>query len=148
METSFIKLKEILKSLPILYNPDYTKELIVQTDASDLGLGAILTQRNEAGVELPIVYLSRKLTERERAFSATERECLCIIWSLQKLSCYLTGSAFTIETDHAALTWLNNIGDKNGRLLRWSLSLQPYAYCIKYKKGALNTNADALSRLF
>jgi hypothetical protein len=147
MEESFKRLKEILKSLPKLYQPDYSAEFLIQTDASDLGLGVILAQANAQGEEMPILYLSRKLTEREKAFSATEKECLAIIWSLQKLSCYVGGSKFIIETDHAPLTWLNSVGDKNGRLLRWSLALQPYSCRIRYKKGSLHTNADCLSRL-
>jgi hypothetical protein len=59
----------------------------------------------------------------------------------------LDGRKFTIETDHNPLAWLNKMKDKNQRLLRWSLALQPYSFDIKYRKGQQNANADGLSRI-
>lgn len=144
-EEAFKALKAALTGQPVLKSPDYSKEFIVQCDASERGMGVVLCQRGEDG-EHPVLYASRKLTVREQAYSATEKECACLVWAVQKLSCYLAGSRFIIETDHCPLRWLQSTSSKNGRLLRWSLVLQQYSYEIRYKKGSLNGNADGLSR--
>lgn len=135
-------------SQPVLQAPDYARPFVVQCDASDRGMGVVLCQRNDAGEEHPVLYASRKLTVREEAYSASEKECACVVWAVQKLACYLAGSEFIIETDHCPLTWLQTMSPKNGRLLRWSLLLQQYSFEIRYKRGKLNGNADGLSRCF
>lgn len=146
-ENAFRGLKYMLTTEPVLRAPDFHREFIVQCDASDRGLGVVLSQKNDKGEEHPILYLSRKLSPREEAYSATEKECLCIVWAVQKLYCYISGSKFTIETDHCPLTWLRQMSPKNGRLLRWSLSLQEHHFEVRYKKGKENGNADTLSRI-
>lgn len=146
-EAAFQGLKALLVSRPVLRAPDYSKEFIVQCDASDRGMGVVLTQVGDDHEEHPILYASRKLTVREEAYSASEKECACLVWAAQKLSCYLYGARFIFETDHCPLTWLNQMSHKNGRLLRWSLTLQQYNFEVRYKKGKLHGNADGLSRL-
>ncbi|KAK8767074.1 hypothetical protein V5799_006147 [Amblyomma americanum] len=126
-ERAFSALKSALTSQPVLRSPDYTKGFVVQCDASERGMGVVLCQRENGEVEHPVLYASRKLTCREQAYSATEKECACLVWAVQKLSCYLAGSRFIIETDHCPLQWLQTISPKNGRLLRWSLALQQYS---------------------
>ncbi|KAM7313255.1 uncharacterized protein ISCGN_003132 [Ixodes scapularis] len=116
-------------------------------DASDRGLGVVLCQKIK-DEEHPILYASRKLTTREEAYSASEKECACLVWAAQKLSCYLAGAMFTFETDHCPLTWLQQMSPKNGRLLRWSLALQEFNFRVTYKRGKLNSNADTLSRMY
>lgn len=111
-------------------------------------MGAVLSQREDDGKEHPVLYVSRKLSTREEAYSASEKECACLVWAAGKLDCYLAGTRFTFETDHCPLTWLQNMSAKNGRLLRWSLALQRYNFEVKYRKGKLNGNADGLSRGF
>lgn len=145
---AFLALKNALMSQPVLQAPDYARPFVVQCDASDRGMGVVLCQRNDAGEEHPVLYASRKLTVREEAYSASEKECACVVWAVQKLACYLAGSEFIIETDHCPLTWLQTMSPKNGRLLRWSLLLQQYSFEIRYKRGKLNGNADGLSRCF
>lgn len=145
-EHAFSTLKKALKSQPVLSAPDYSKPFILQCDASDRGMGVVLCQRGENDQEHPVLYASRKLSVREEAYSASEKECACVVWAVQKLACYIAGSRFTIETDHCPLTWLQSMSSKNGRLLRWSLALQQYTFDIHYKKGKLNSNADGLSR--
>ncbi|XP_040360535.1 uncharacterized protein LOC121048362 [Ixodes scapularis] len=147
-ESAFQSLKGALISGPVLRAPDYDKEFIVQCDASDRGLGVVLSQLGDDQEEHPILYASRKLTVREEAYCASEKECACLVWAAQKLSCYLYGARFTFETDHCPLTWLRQMSPKNGRLLRWSLTLQQYNFSVRYKKGKLNGNADGLSRFF
>ncbi|XP_064490382.1 uncharacterized protein LOC135401724 [Ornithodoros turicata] len=147
-EKAFQSLKAALTCKPVLAAPDYTRDFIVQCDASDRGIGAVLCQLDERGRERPVLYISRKLTGREEAYSASEKECACLVCAVQKLACYLAGTKFIIETDHCPLKWLQNLSHKNGRLLRWSLALQQYNFEIRYKKGCLNGNADGLSRGF
>lgn len=111
-------------------------------------MGAILCQEDSGGNERPVLYLSRKLSCREEAYSTSEKECACLVWAVQKLACYVSGSKFVVETDHCPLTWLNNMSSKSGRLLRWSMILRQHNLDVRYKKGKLNANADALSRAF
>lgn len=145
-ERSFQKLKEALSCKPLLWAPDYNRPFVVQCDASDRGMGAILCQRDGNGREHPILYISRKLTMREEAYCASEKECACLVWAIQKLACYISGARFTIETDHCPLTWLQQMSSRNARLLRWSIALQPYTFDVRYRKGKENGNAYGLSR--
>lgn len=145
-ERAFSMLKKALTSQPVLSAPDYSRPFFLQCDASDRGIGVVLCQKTDDESEHPVLYASRKLSVREQAYSASEKECACVIWAVQKLACYIAGSRFTIETDHCPLTWLQSMSKKNGRLLRWSLALQQYTFDIRYKKGRLNGNADGLSR--
>ncbi|KAK8788529.1 hypothetical protein V5799_021695 [Amblyomma americanum] len=147
-EQAFLALKKALTSRPVLKAPSYDRTFIVQCDASERGMGAVLSQRDENGEEHPVLFVSRKLTTREEAYSATEKECACLVWATHKLRCYLAGSRFVIETDHCPLTWLQNMSPKNGRLLRWSLALQEHNFEVRYRKGKENGNADGLSRGF
>lgn len=146
-EAAFQKLKQALSEGPVLRAPDFSKGFVVQCDASDRGLGAVLCQPDAENRERPVLYLSRKLSSREEAYSTSEKECLCLVWAIQKLACYISGSRFVVETDHCPLTWLNSVSSKNGRLLRWSMALQ-HNFVVRYKKGKLPTNADGLSRAF
>lgn len=147
-EEAFQSLKEALTSRPVLASPDFNREFVVQCDASNRGLGVVLSQFDQNCDEHPVLYLSRKLTPREEAYSTSEKECLCIVWGIQKLACYIQGTKFTVETDHCPLSWLKQMSGKNGRLLRWSLILQEYNFEVKYRKGVENKNADGLSRGF
>lgn len=93
------------------------------------------------------MYLSKKFTEAQRKYCATEKECFAIIYAVKKLHYYLDGEKFTIMTDHRPLTWLKSNSGANARLMRWALTLQPYNFEIVHKSGKLNQNADALSRI-
>lgn len=147
-EEAFQKLKVALASTPVLRNPDFSKPFYLQTDASDRGISAILSQFDDNGQEHPIAYQSRKLLARECAYPTIEKECLAIVWGTQKYHPYLYGRHFTIQTDHQPLTWLQRVKTKNQKLLRWSLVLQQYKFELQHKKGTLNGNADGLSRAF
>lgn len=145
-ERSLSALKSSLAGSPVLQSPDFTRKFVVQTDASAYGLGAVLSQVNPEGDEHPIMYLSRKLLPREVAYATIEKECLAIVWALQKLQPYLYGRKFTVVTDHNPLSWLYRVSGDNGKLLRWSLALQQYDFTIQHKKGSEHGNADGLSR--
>ena len=130
----------------MLRNPDYTQTFQLQTDASDVGVGAVLSQGGEQ--DQPIAYFSRKVLERERHYSTIEKECLAIHLGIKAFATYLIGKPFVLQTDNRALlTWLQTFKDKNARLTRWSLALQPYTFTVQHQKGRDNANADALSRL-
>lgn len=145
-ETAFNTLKTYLCSSPVLRSPDFSRRFVVQVDASEVGLGAVLAQR-EVEAEQPILYLSRKLLPRESRYSVIEKEGLAIKWALESLKYYLLGREFDLETDHRALTWINSMKDHNSRLTRWYLSLQPFKFMVRHRSGKSNMVADYLSRL-
>lgn len=143
---AFEKCKSLLTNAPILQFPDFSKPFILTTDASNVAIGAVLSQ-GIIGKDLPIAYASRTLNPAEQNFSTIERE-LCSIVNFTKLfRPYIFGRRFTIVTDHKPLQWLFNLKEPNSRLVRWRLKLEEYDYEIVYKRGKLNTNADALSRI-
>lgn len=142
---AFEKLKQMLVSVPVLATPDYTLPFVVQTDASDVGIGAVLTQEQE-GAERVIAYMSQKLSSAQRKYHVTERECLAVLLAIEKFRPYIEGVHFTVITDHASLLWLQNLKEPTGRLARWSLRMQRYDFELTYRKGALNVVPDALSR--
>ena len=145
-EEAFMYLKQALSSEPILRTPDFSRPFILQTDASDRGVGAVLSQVDKHNIEHPVGYYSRKLLDREVKYSTVEKECLAIKIGVQAFRVYLLGKPFEIQTDHQALTWLDRLKENNSRLTRWSLSLQPYNFSVTHRKGSVNGNADALSR--
>ena len=145
-ENAFQQLKGKLTSKPILQYPDLEKDFILTTDASNQGLGAVLSQ-GEIGKDLPIAYASRNLNSAEKNYTTSEKELLAMIWGVKHFRPYLYGRKFKIASDHKPLMWIMNVKDPGSRLLRWRIKLEEYDYQIVYKKGALNTNADALSRI-
>ena len=132
---------------PVLSLPAKNLPYSVDTDASAYGIGCALFQTHPDGTRKPIGYWSRSLNDAERNYSAAERECLAVVWALRTLRPYLMYEKFVVHTDHAALHWLLTINDPSGRLMRWRLRLAEFDFEVKYKKGLLNTQADALSRL-
>ncbi|XP_033761705.1 uncharacterized protein LOC117343459 [Pecten maximus] len=145
-ERAFITLKKMLSSSPILKLPDIEKEFVLQTDASDYGLGAVLLQEDE-GTLFPVAYASRKLKGGETSYAVVEKECLAVIWGILKFQKYLYGRQFTLETDHQPLLYLNKMKGTNARLMRWALQIQPYRFTIRAIRGKDNVSADCLSRL-
>ena len=115
---AFQRLKEHLCREPILKAPDFSKKFILQTDACDNGLGAVLSQKDEDGIDHPIVYISRKLLPRESNYAVIEKECLAIKWAIDTLKVYLLGTHFILQTDHNPLKWLARMRNQNGRLTR------------------------------
>ena len=144
-EKAFMQIKKQLVEAPILTCPDFGKPFCLQTDASAYGLGAVLSQTLD-GEERVIGFLSRSLTRQERNYTTTERECLGVIWAIEKFRHYLEGTRFTVVTDHASLVWLNRMKDPTGRLARWAVRLQPYDFEIVHRKGSELVVPDCLSR--
>ena len=147
MFDEFMYLKDALCSIPSLTLPLISDQFVLQTDASVVGLGAVLSVQRD-GEELPVAFYSRKLQPRERRYSATELEGLAVVDSVRHFDAYLVTHPFVVETDHKALEFLNSANHTNGRLPRWAMRLEPFTFQIRYRAGHLNANADALSRLF
>ena len=125
--------------------PNLQKTFILRTDASNVGIGAVLLQETEEG-KFPVAYASRKLLDREVNYSVVEKECLAVIWGVQKFHTYLYGKHFILETDNMPLVYLNKSKESNGRLMRWALLLQAYRFTVVAIKGKNNVGADYLSR--
>ena len=138
---SFQKLKTALSSAPLLAQPDFSREFIIQCDASRVGVGGVLYQVDDDNRERPISFVSQKLNSSQRNYTVT-----AAVISVKRFRPYIEGLPFRIITDHASLKWLMNQKDLNGRLARWSLKLQGFDFKIEHRKGALNVVPDTLSR--
>ena len=146
-QSCFNTLKSLLTSAPILALPDWSRPFIVDTDASDQAIGAVLSQVNENGDEQVIAYASRCLSKTERNYCVTRRELLAVVTFLQQFKQYLLGHTFMIRTDHGALTWIQNFKEPDGQLARWLEKLQEFQFTIIHRPGKSHNNADALSRI-
>ena len=144
-EAAFETLKTMLTSPPILHTPDFAKPFIVQTDASDLGIGAGLLQEHNNNM-FPVAYASRNLSKSEKNYSVIEKECLSIVFAIKKFQKYLYGVKFIIQCDHRPLSYIKKAKLESSRIMRWALFLQNYQFEIVPIKGAENKLADYLSR--
>lgn len=142
--TCFEKCKQILTMDPVLIYPDFTKDFVLTTDASDYAIGAVLSQ-GPVGKDRPIAYASRTLNKTEEKYSTTEKELLAMVWAVKHFRPYLYGRRFKLITDHQPLTY--SLSNSNGRIIRGKLALEEFDYELVYKPGRQNTIADALSRI-
>ncbi|WUR04560.1 endonuclease [Vairimorpha necatrix] len=146
-DAAFNTLKKIVLSSSVLKQPDFSKPYILETDACDSGLGAILSQENEGHV-YPIAYASRRLVPAERNYSISEKECLGVLWGMENFRYFLYGNEFKVITDHKALEVLNKGEIKSLRIQRWLDKLSEYNYTIEYKRGTDIPHVDCLSRSY
>ena len=144
-EEAFGLLRQALCSDSVLITPDFSLPFIVQTDASGVGVGAVLSQVL-GDEEHPVTYISRKFLPHEKAYSTVEKEALAVKWAVDKLRYYLLGRRFDLVTDHAPLRWMAVAKDTNDRVTRWFLTLQDFNFRVVHRPGKENANADALSR--
>jgi ribonuclease HI len=144
-QNSVDELKCALLLAPTLSHDEEDGNLELRTDASTLGLGAVLSLKRETE-EQPIIFISRKLTPAETHYHSNELECLALIWSLEKLRSYLIGRKFCVFTDSNALKWLYSKRVLQGKFARWIMALQEFQLTVKHIKGSENVVADALSR--
>ena len=144
-QAAFRALQQALLTPPLLDYPRRDDQFVLATDASDIGLGAVLSTNRGTVVE----YASRTLNSAEVNYSTTEKECLAIVWAIHKFNHYLIGAHFLLETDHKPLEWLETTKaskSRSQRLERWSLELRAFHFSIKHRPGKENQHADALSR--
>ena len=142
---AFETLKGEIASRPVSAYPDFSKPFRLYTDASNLGLGAILAQKQE-GNEKIICCASRTLNNAETNYSTTKKECLAIVWGVQVFRPFLSRSV-KILTDHYALQWLRSMKSTSAILHRWAAALEDYRFTILHRPGKLQGHVDALSRL-
>ncbi|KAG1963495.1 retrotransposable element [Pimephales promelas] len=120
---AFRQLKAALIDAPVLAYPDPNQPFLVDTDASNVGVGAVLSQRGENG-ERVVAYYSCSLSRPERNYCVTRRELLAVVLAVRHFRPYLLGTRFTLRTDHASLTWMLNFRQPEGQVARWLEILQ------------------------
>ncbi|MBW0578837.1 hypothetical protein O181_118552 [Austropuccinia psidii MF-1] len=148
---AFESLREALTTAPLLVMPDFKLAFKLYIDESGDGLGAALHQVqiiNDKPVEGPICFISRKNKPTEARYGASQMECLCLVWSLEKLDYFLEGCVFEVITDCTAVKSLLNMKTPNRHMLRWQIAIQEYRgnMTIVHKDGNMHKNADGLSR--
>lgn len=141
------KAKALLATAPVLSAPDFNHPFVLYTDASDMGIGAVLVQVDDSGVEHPVAFFSKKLNHSQVRYSTIEKETLALILALEHFEIYIsTSDPLVVYTDHNPLLFLQRSAFSNRRLLRWSLALQELPLEIRHIKGKGNLVADCLSR--
>ena len=144
----FAELKRPLCAAPRLAHPNLEAPFTLYTKASKITVGAVLLQRDTAGVERPISFFSKKLSSAQRNYSTLERECLAVVCALEHFRVYLLARLFRLRIDHRALQWLFSKEPKGSeRISGWLATLMEYRMQIEYVRGCKNAIADALSRL-
>lgn len=133
----------------MLLAPIFDEPFKLAVDACDIGVGAVLIQADEAGLDRPVAYFSRKLNKHQRAYSTIEKEALGLVLAVKHLEVYVShsGREVVVYTDHNPLSFLAKFKMSNSRVFRWALVLQPYSLVIQHVAGKDNILADALSRM-
>ena len=145
-QVAFDTLKQALVEPPVLALPNHHDPFVLDTDASDLAIGAELIQLQE-GEEKVIAYGSFAFTKEQRKYCVTRKELLAVVRFTRQYRHYLLGKEFTVRTDHASLIWLLRFKEPQGQLARWMEELSQFHMTIVHRKGREHTNADALSRM-
>ena len=141
---AFTSLQRALSESPVLAPADPSLPFMLDTDASGVGVGGVLSQVGPDG-ERVVAYFSRAFNKAERRYCVTRRELLVVVLSIRHLRYYLCGLPFTVKTDHSALQWLMTFKEPEGQVARWLEELQAYVFKVEHRAGARHTNADALS---
>ena len=142
---AFQKLKEALTSAQIMSFPIDGGKFILDTDACDVSIGAVLSQIQEGEVRV-ISYGSRSLNKAERNYCVTDRELLALKFFCEYYRQYLLGYPFLIRTDHQALKWLFSLKEPKNRIARWIEILSEFNFTIEHRSGKQHANADGMSR--
>lgn len=146
---AFEALKSAFGKAPVLAHPDPDLPYVVEADASDVALGAILSQRNhDTGVLHPVAYMSRKLNDAERNYHIAEKELLAIKDAFTEWRHWLMGARHVVSvyTDHRNLQFMTATRHLSPRQLRWMIFFAGFNFRITYRPGTENRKADALSR--
>ncbi|GFY11959.1 retrovirus-related Pol polyprotein from transposon opus [Trichonephila clavipes] len=140
-QKAFDAVKAAITKAPVLKFSDFKKPFELFTDASSIGVGAVLYQEQR-----PVVIPSRTLSAAESNYTVTERECLAVVWALNKFRTYLGYLPIKVITDHAALTHLTTGKNLSNRMIKWALKLAEFNIEWEHRPGTQNTKADVLSR--
>ncbi|MBW0573076.1 hypothetical protein O181_112791 [Austropuccinia psidii MF-1] len=148
---AFECLRQALTTAPLLLIPDFKLPFNIYIDASGDGLGTALHQVriiNDKPVEGPICFISRQIKPTEARYGASQMECLCLVWALEKLNYFLKGCVFEVITDCTTVKALSNMKTPNRHMLRWQIAIQEYRgnMTIVHKGGSIHKDADGLSR--
>lgn len=143
-QKSFDDIKVALTTAPVLGLPDPNKPFKLATDASDKGIAAVLSQKQD-GKERVISYFSRQLKNAEKNYSITEKEAMAVVKAIDHFRPSLFGRRFTVITDHQALVYLQANRAPTGRLARWQTKPMDYEFDAVFRPGSQNVVADALS---
>jgi hypothetical protein len=144
-QLAFEQLRDAMTCSPILAYPDPNAPYVLDTDASDNGLGAVLSQIQN-GEERVVAYWSKTLSPAERNYCVTRRELLAVVEACKHFRCYLYGRQFLLRTDHASLVWLKSRKEPHHQVARWLETLSEFNYRMAHRKGKDHGNADGLSR--
>ena len=145
-QKAFDLLKATLTTSPVLAFPDFQRPFLLDTDASDLAIGGVLSQVNDSGKEQVIAYASNTLTKAQRKYSTTRKELLAVVTFIEHFRHYLAVKPFTLRSDHSPLRWLHNFHEPTGQLARLLERLADFNYTIQHRPGKSHGNADGLSR--
>ena len=154
-QTAFDQLKVALYSAPVLAFPVSNATFILDTDSSDKGIGAVLSQLVPTGVtddgqeklgEKVLSYANRTLNVHKRNYCTTRKELLAVVWFLRQFHSYLYGQQFIVRTEHSSLKWIFNFWEPGGQVTRWLQVLGKYTFRVIHKPGKKHLNADGLSR--
>ena len=150
MTKAFSKLKQQVSDAVALYIPDFSKPFTLVTDASDVGTGAMLANKDSAHLK-PVAFFHHALSQHEKNYSTTEKELLAVVLAVKRFRVYLSNAPFELITDHRALRWLNSLDpfDERGRRGRWIDFLQQFQIRPVHRAGKHPdmTMADYLSRV-
>ncbi|CAJ2672860.1 unnamed protein product [Trifolium pratense] len=138
---AFMQLKQALITAPVLSLPNFSKQFVVETDASGKGIGAVLMQEQH-----PVAYISKSLGPKQQAMSVYERELLAIVYAVQKWGSYLSHAPFVIRTDQKSIKHMLDQKLNTPFQQVWVAKLLGFDFEIHYKEGSSNLAADALSR--
>jgi hypothetical protein len=144
-QNAFDELKTFLTSTPILAYPLPDIPFILDTDASDKAVGAVLSQVQDSH-ERVIAYMSKSMNIHEQSYCVTRKELLAVITALRTFHHYLYGQEVLLRTDNAAVSWMKNLKKPTGQTARWLQELGTYNLTVTHRAGRKHSNADALSR--
>ncbi len=150
-EAVFTKLKGCFVSAPILITPDPSGQFVVEVDASEVGVGAVLSQRSPSDDKMhPCAFLSHRLSPAERNYDIGNRELLAVKLALEEWRHWLEGSGvpFIVWTDHKNLEYIKTAKRLNSRQARWALFFGRFDFTLSYRPGSKNIKPDSLSRIF
>ena len=147
---AFEKLKNALVAAPVLAYPDVSRSFVVEVDASDTGLGAVLSQKGDGGRLYPCAFFSRKLSSAERNYAVGDRELLAVHAALSEWRHWLEGAKFpfTVLSDHKNLAAIRSVRRVSSRQARWASFFARFDFVLTFVPGSRNSRADALSRVF